>query len=112
MDIEANKALVRSYIEMWNTGKAELADEVLTSTWVDYAHPEVSGPESVKSALHKTRAAFPDFHIAIESILSEGDLVALRGLIQRGGTFSRVMWFVRLIDGKMGEMWTGSEALR
>lgn len=37
MDIEANKALVRRYIEMWNTGKVELADKVLSSTWVDYA---------------------------------------------------------------------------
>ena len=111
MDIEANKALVRRYIEMWNTGKVELADKVLSSTWVDHAHSEITGPESVKQAVQKIRAAFPDFWISIESMLSEGDLVALRSTVRREGT-SRVMWFVRIASGKMEEMWTGSEASR
>jgi predicted SnoaL-like aldol condensation-catalyzing enzyme len=111
METEANKALVRRYIEMWNTGKVELADKVLASIWVDHAHPEVTGPESVKQAVKKIRAAFPDFRITIESMLSEGDLVALRGIAHREGT-SRVMWFVRIADGKMREMWTGSETSR
>jgi predicted SnoaL-like aldol condensation-catalyzing enzyme len=111
MDIEANKALVRRYIEMWNTGNVELADEVLSPTWVDHAHPEVTSVESVKQAVQKIRAAFPDFCITIESMLSEGDLVALRGIARREGT-SRVMWFVRIASGKMEEMWTGSEAFR
>jgi predicted SnoaL-like aldol condensation-catalyzing enzyme len=111
MDIEANKALVRRYIEMWNTGKVEIADEVLAPTWVDHAHPEVTDPESVKQAVQKIRAAFPDFRITIESILSEGNLVAVRGTAQREG-ISRVMWFVRLANGKMEEMWTGTEISR
>ena len=111
MDSEASKALVRRYIEMWNTGNVELADEVLAPTWVDHVHPEVTGPESVKQAVQKIRAAFPDFRITIESMLSEGDLVALRGTARREG-ISRLMWFVRLADGKMEEMWTGSETSR
>src|SRR6266702_4054452 len=78
MDVEANKALVRRYIELWNAGNVELADEVLAPTWVDHAHPEVTGPERVKQAVSKIRAAFPDFRITIESIVGEGDLVALR----------------------------------
>jgi predicted SnoaL-like aldol condensation-catalyzing enzyme len=111
MNSEANKALVRRYIEMWNTGNVERADAVLSPTWVDHAHPEVTGTASVKQALQKIRAAFPDFHITIESMLSEGDLVALRATIRRGGT-SHVMWFVRIASGKMEEMWTGSETSR
>ena len=109
MDSEANKALVRRYLEMWNTGHVELADEVLAPTWVDHSHPEATGPESVKQAVLKIRAAFPDFSITIESMVGEGDLVALRGMVRRE-IVSRVMWFVRLADGKMLEMWTGSEA--
>lgn len=109
MDIEANKALVRRYIEMWNTGNVGLADEVLSSTWVDHAHPEVTGVGSVKQAVQKIRATFPDFCITVESVLSEGDLVALRGVVQRGG-ITRVIWFVRIVSGKMEEMWTASEA--
>lgn len=109
MDTEANKTLVRRYIEMWNTGNVEIADEVLAPTWMDRAHPEVTGPEGVKQAVQQVRTAFSDFHIAIENILGEGDMVALRATVHREGT-SRVMWFVRVANGKMQEMWTGSEA--
>jgi predicted ester cyclase len=109
MDIEVNKALVRGYLEMWNTGNVALADEVLAADWVDHAHPEVVGTDSVKQSVVKARAAFPDFHITIEQIVAEGDLVAIRAAILRGGKISRVMWFVRIVDGKMREMWTGSE---
>jgi predicted ester cyclase len=102
MNSEANKTVVKRYMQMWNTGNVVLADE---------AHPEVRDPESVKQAVRKMRAAFPDFRITIESMVSEGDLVALRGTV-RTEIVSRVMWFVRLIDGKMEEMWTGPETPR
>ena len=95
-------------MEMWNTGDVLLADEVLAPAWVDHAHPEVQSPEDVKQAVLKIRAAFPDFHITIESMVSEGDLVALHGTVHTE-IVRRVMWFVRLDDGKMQEMWTGSE---
>ena len=108
MNPEANKTVVRRYLEMWNTGNMGLANEVLASTWVDHSHPEATGPESVKQAVLQIRAAFPDFRITIESMVGEDDLVALRGIVRRE-TVSRVMWFVRLADGKMLEMWTGSE---
>ena len=111
MDSEANKAMVRRYIEMWNTGNVALADEVLAATWVDHAHPEVTGPDSVKQTIATVRSAFPDLRITIESIVGEGDLVALRGTVRRE-VISRVMWFVRVADGKMAEMWTGSETPR
>lgn len=108
---EANKAIVRRYLEMWNTGNVALADEVLAPDWLDHAHPEVTGPESVKQAVSKVRAAFPDLQFTIESIVSEGDIVAVYAAVQRGGS-SRVMWFVRIANGKMAEMWTGSETAR
>ena len=113
MDAEANKAVVRRYLEMWNTGNVTLADELLAPTYVDHAHPEVTGPESVKQAVPKFRAAFPDFHISLGDMVSEGDLVALRATLRRmqqgKEAVSRVMWFVRLADGMMAELWTGSE---
>ncbi len=109
MDIAANKALVKGYIEMWNTGDVTLADDMLAADWVDHAHPEVVGTDHVKQAVVKVRAAFPDFHIMIEQNITEDDLVAIRATVLRGGKTSRVMWFVRVADGKMREMWTGSE---
>lgn len=110
MDSDANKALVRSYIEMWNTGNVELADEVLAPGWVDHAHPEVTGPESVKQAVREVRTAFPDFHIVIDFMMSEGDMVALLGTIlrtQQGKkVVSQVMWLIRIANGGMAEEWT------
>lgn len=101
---------------MWNTGNVAVANEVLAPTYVDYAHPEVSGPESVKQSVREVRAAFPDFHITIVQMLSEGDMVALRGTIlrtQQGQEIvSHVMWFARIANGRMLEWWTGSETSR
>jgi predicted SnoaL-like aldol condensation-catalyzing enzyme len=116
MDAEANKALVRRYMEMWNTGEVALADELLAPTYVDHAHPEVTGPESVKQAMPKFREAFPDFRIDIGEIVSEGDRVALRAILRRTQqgkeVISQVMWFVRIADSMMVELWTGSETSR
>lgn len=113
MDVEANKAIVRRYIEMWNTGHLALADELLAPTYVDHAHPEVTGPASVKQALQQFRAAFPDFRVTPEEMVSEADLVAVRATLRRTQqgkeVVSRVMWFVRIAQGRMAELWTGSE---
>src|SRR5260370_4759240 len=116
MDSEANKAIVRRYIEMWNTGEVALDDEVVAATHVDHAHPEVSGPERVKQALLEFRAAFPDFRITIESLISEGDMVALLATLRRTHqgkeAASRVMWFIRLANAQIVELLTRSEIPR
>jgi predicted SnoaL-like aldol condensation-catalyzing enzyme len=114
MSVEANKSIVSRYIEMWNTGNVILADEVLASTYVDHVHPEILGPEHVKKSLLKFRTAYPDFHITVNAIISESDLVALRGTIHRthegNEAVSLVIWFVRIENGKMAELWTGTES--
>lgn len=116
MDLARNKALVKRYFTMWNTGNTEEADEVLAPDYVDHAHPEVKGPDVVKSTLPKIRAAIPDFQITCEQIISEGDMVAVRGSMRRTlqGTVSHshVIWLVRIAHGQMAEMWTGTEASR
>src|SRR5438105_2807322 len=91
MDIEANKMIVRRYVELWSTGNLELADEVLAADFVDHTHPnQAPGPASVKEAVQAFREGFPDAHISIEQMLGEGDTVAFR-FVLRGthlGTFA------------------------
>jgi hypothetical protein len=38
MDIEANKKIVRRYVELWSTDNLGLADEVLAADFVDHTH--------------------------------------------------------------------------
>jgi predicted SnoaL-like aldol condensation-catalyzing enzyme len=113
MDIETNKAIVRRYIELWNTGNVALADEVLAPDYKDYAHPEATGPERVKQSVLAVRAADPQFHISIDLMMGEGDMIALQATIRstRQGkeVLSRVAWFARVEGGKMAEWWTWYE---
>lgn len=110
---ETNKTVVRRYFEMWNSGDTAIAGEVLAAGWIDHAHPEVTGPEGVAQTVARTRSALPDFRITIETLLGEGDHVAARGRItrtQQGQVItSHVLWLIRLEDGRMAEMWTGTE---
>jgi len=91
MNIEANKAIVRKYIELWSTGNLALADEVLAVDFVDHTHPNrIPGPESVKQEVKAFRDDFPDARITIEQMIGESDIVAFR-FVPRGthlGTFA------------------------
>lgn len=125
MDIKANKALVRRYVELWNTGNLTLADEVLAADFVDYAHPEFTpGPESVKQAVTDFRTSFPDAQVTIEHLLCEGDMAAFRSVIR--GTHQAVFAgfpptgkevifrgtdFIRIADGKLAELWNCQQTI-
>jgi hypothetical protein len=115
MPAELAKSLAARYIEMWNSGDVSVADAVLRPDWVDHAHPEVESIEDVKAAVGRTRAAFPDFHISIESMVGEEDQVAvqavLRGMRPPSDPDSRVLWLIRVTAGKMAEQRTFQESI-
>jgi predicted ester cyclase len=117
---EANKALVRRvFDEFTNAGNFDLADELFARDFVDHgAPPERAGIEGVKESLRLFRAAFPDFHYAIDDIIAEADRVHLRGTLSgthRGmyagiaPTGARVTWSgmddFRIENGKIVERW-------
>jgi steroid delta-isomerase-like uncharacterized protein len=125
MDIEANKALVRPYVELYTTGNVALADEVIASDFVDHTHPEHRpGPEDVKHEVMTFRTTFPDAYITIEDMISEGDTVAFR-FVLRGthrGTFAVLpatgkkvtltgMDFIRIANDKLAELWSNQDTL-
>lgn len=125
MSIEANKATVRKYIELWSTGNLALADEILATDFVDHSHPgQPSGPESVKQAIKSFREGFPDASITVEQIIAEGDIVAFRFILSgthlgmfadfpptgKTNTLTGVD-FVRLADGKIVALWSVQDTL-
>jgi predicted SnoaL-like aldol condensation-catalyzing enzyme len=100
-------SVVARYFDMWNTGDTTAADKILHPDWVDHAHPEVTGPEGVRQAVESIRAARPDLHFTIHTILGAGELVAAVGSVGRAANPpGHLVWLIRIIDGLMVEMWT------
>ena len=77
MSTEQNKAIVRRYHEeLFNKGNLAVADEVFDPNYLNNAIDKMGlprGPEGFKQYVSMMRAAFPDFHIAIEDQVAEGD---------------------------------------
>lgn len=125
MDIEANKALVSRYLELWGTSNPLLAKEILAADFVDHTHPQQEpGLEAVTQEATSFREAFPDVRITTEHMLAEKDLVAFHFTVQGThlGTFAgcpptgkKVILtgadFIRIADGKIAELWSYQDTL-
>jgi predicted ester cyclase len=78
--VERNKAVVRRiFDEIFNQGKLEVADELLThntAVHVPFEHPG-SGPAALKKIVASLRGGFPDIQLEIEDLLGEGDKIAV-----------------------------------
>ncbi|GAA0382912.1 hypothetical protein GCM10009530_37130 [Microbispora corallina] len=105
MTSAAGKVVAR-YFEMWNTGDTSIAPEVLAPDWLDHAHPEAGGPESVARAVERVRETQPDLTFRVDAVLGDGDLVAVVGAAGRDGAGTPLIWLVRVQDDRMAEMWT------
>jgi steroid delta-isomerase-like uncharacterized protein len=77
-----NKALSRRLLdEAFNKGNVDIADEVLTSGFVnhDAALPEATvGVDAAKASMTGYRTAFPDMQFTIEDQFDSGDEVVTR----------------------------------
>lgn len=79
---EANKQLVRRWFEeVWNQQREEAIDEMFAREGKAYGFPEPNsvliGPESFKTVHRTFLGAFPDLHITLREIVTEGDRVAV-----------------------------------
>ena len=82
MSIEANKALLRLFLdEVYNKGNVAVADQVIAPGYVSHneLNIEVLGPEGIKKAAIMQRTAFPDLVTTIDDLIAEGDRVVVRG---------------------------------
>jgi predicted ester cyclase len=77
--IEENKRLMTSQLRIWNDGDYDLADELFHPASVTPDAPQFArGPEGCKAAARMFRKAFPDFHMTVEDVIAENDLVLCR----------------------------------
>src|SRR5687768_14208976 len=94
MSTEANKALVRRYIEtVWHQRNSAALDAFLAPHYQRYLSPTAAPLTrgGQRQRLAGFRAAFPDIQLTIDDLFAEGDRVAFRSssLGHRRGTPTR-----------------------
>jgi steroid delta-isomerase-like uncharacterized protein len=74
--------LARRYFEeVWNQGKVEVLDELLSPDYVNHtpsAGNPPAGPDGLKPIVLAIRRAFPDLHYTIEDVIVAADVVVIR----------------------------------
>ena len=128
MSTEDNKALIRRLFEEgWNQGNLATLDELMAPNFVDHSPivPNLSpGSEGYKQFVVASRTAFPDFWVAIEDSIAEGDTVVMR--ITWGGTHQGAwlgipptgkqlagtgIYIFRIAGGKVVDRWGNQDDL-
>ena len=125
MSAENKAAFRRWFDEVWNKGRVDAIDEMLTADVIVHGvGPDLVGPEGFKPFHRAYRDAFPDVTIHVDLLVAEGDLVA--GSWHATGThkgdglgfaatgrpaqFSG-MTIMRFANGKLAEGWNSFDQL-
>ncbi len=127
MSPEENKAVVRRFIEAYNTRNLDAFDKLVAPEYVDHTHRQ-KGLESFRQLFTLAFTAFPDWHERIEDIIAEGDKVWVR--VTATGTHTgewslsgvplpptgrkvsmRMVFIWRLENGRLAEGWEVDEDL-
>ena len=127
MSVERNKAVVRRYLEeMVNGGDYAVAEEIIAPDYVNHTAGGGigSGRAGYVQGLRALHTAFPDWHVTVEEILGEGDVVMDRftlrathlgsanGIAATGRRIEALgMHTWRVVDGKLVEGWYATDAL-
>jgi steroid delta-isomerase-like uncharacterized protein len=125
-DLEANKMLVRGYIEeVFNKHQPAASDRFVATDFIEH-NPRLphEGLAGTKKFLIKVFAAFSDYHGEIQELVAEGDRVVSRvqwtgtndGPYEgRPATGNKLVFstsdFFRIENGKIAERWDVVETL-
>jgi predicted ester cyclase len=74
MPTEDNKAIVRRFIDAYNTRNLEAFDDLVAPDYIDHTHRQ-KGRESFRQLFRMAFEAFPDWHEEIRDVIAEGDRV-------------------------------------
>ncbi|KQV54362.1 MULTISPECIES: ester cyclase [unclassified Duganella] len=81
MTLQANARLIERYFEeVWNQGKVDVLDELLTSDYRNHSPglPDPQpGPDGLKPIVLMMRQGIPDLHYSIEDLVLAPDRVAV-----------------------------------
>ncbi len=127
MTLEANKSLVRRYVEeVWNNGNASAVDNFFAPDYKRHLSPTEAllDGEGQRQRIVGFLAAFPDIRFDIEDVFGEGGLVTFRSTVSgtHRGEFQGIaptgkrievslIDVVRVEDGKFAEHWGGPDML-
>jgi len=126
MSLEENKALVRRWVELWNSQDVAAVDALVSPNYVrhDPNVPDVHGAEAEKQFATMVLTALPDLHFTIEDLIAEGDMVAGRYTAQgtqhgewlgipptHNAITLTVIEIYRIADRKIAEQWVILDAL-
>jgi len=120
---EGNKNVVRRYYEeVWSQGRLDEVDALVAPTVV--VNGNSLTPEKVRQAIGGGRASFPDQKYALQDVIAEGDLVAVRWTwegTQTGEFHGKApsgthvtytgMGFFRIASDKIVEHWSNIDQL-
>jgi predicted ester cyclase len=91
---EDNKAVVRRfYEEVFNQGKEDVIDEIISPDYIDYGHePPGKGIEGAKQDYRGATSVFSDTHYTIDELIATGDRVIVRwtGKYVHSGDFAGI----------------------
>ena len=123
MSLEENKKIVRKSIEVINTQELSSIEKMVAPDFIDHTR-QMQGPEGLKQFLSMIFRSFPDFHLAMEDMIAEGDKVWVRltitathtsefyGLAPTGNKFTEPsVWIYRIVNGKIAEGWDVQDEL-
>jgi predicted ester cyclase len=114
---EANKTVVRHYLQILSGGALDELDQVIGPDFVDRTPGSatgVQGPDAIRESQRRARELFQDIRYSVADVLAEGDRVAARYTVRAkqkgsggGGKQVEVLGITlfRLAAGKIRETW-------
>jgi steroid delta-isomerase-like uncharacterized protein len=124
MSAEANKSLIRTYVETWNRGDLQSLCEYWSPEMRHHTRTQAHSYEKTKQIVGSFMEAFPDLQFQIQDIVAEGDRVVTRMTARATNTGSymglpptgkkidcTVMGIARVNGGKIVEHWGVTDEL-
>ncbi|HET8557898.1 MAG TPA: ester cyclase [Gaiellaceae bacterium] len=75
--MEANRALLERYVELYNAGDVEACMELYAEDAVQWMHDGLfAGVDAIQERLARDLTAFPDAKYVVESFVEDGDTFA------------------------------------